>query len=1156
MVRTRSTGQWSKPIRILVAVGLALTTVTGIGMVASWAADGTYAHTHKINSIAQDYDANPGDGQCLTTANECTLRAALEEANVSNDKDHVVVDPDWAKAYETAYLAAHPGYVDDPNTPDDDLAQIIPLSTNNLTWMMRPGGRTQDHQIDGTPNQAGTSGGPTGSTSDSTGAVYLATNPVTIDLGGKLRIRDATVSDSVTATLFLLNGASITVTGIHQSWTATSTFYVGPKASSVTIEKNISRTPNFHPERFVLVRGGATDVTIENNDLSGYAASEGSAGWGWIVVNGTNSTAANHVKGVLNVSNNTYFTDPNSNGCDSGNVGGCNSSGLRVEQQYVDSIKFNSNTSSNLNATPNGGATTYTARFLNVDSATVPNLEVTNNTVTNATVWTDRPLFDLRGATVTGSATFSGNTITNTTMKGDSTTSLFGFSGWYNRSDQPANIASLIIEKNVITQVASAVTGTVQNLIDFGQVGEAATITKLQISDNVITGITAPVRWGYGIDANGYGAIRLPGGKQIGSGTISGNTITATSSLIPAIVWYGAMTSTGNTTASHMVIQDNHFDGFGEQAVPSYAATIRLNRTGAVTVQRNTFGVNTKTEQSTPNEESNSDNANAPLMVNNYDSTANAKMNTWFPVARTTSATANVAAVITSATESQTPLDTPSCVAEVEIAPPTDPADQVDLASPPNRTPVLTPKPISVDIFWTRATTAEVLLASQPVGDIDHPLDANGHYTLKVPLPTDPNDSRFDHLKVAAMDQSGRPVLDAQGKPVMVFPAGTVLPVSEAGASTGALRIQTHDPNAGDTTVSSQLSRVVTLSGQCGPTLSLNRATPDPVTGDGGQNSPTSGRNIHFTLESSVDIDPASVAISDFSVEGSTALNTRITSVTPTPTDSRLVFDVVVRADDSGDVTVSLPAGTVTGLSGLTNLTPAKSTDVVVEYHNPLVVNPAVLPVILGEPNGKDYTIGVDPSAPAPSAPLTFTVTPDATGATYQVDASVTATGQLGSDTTIHVSAPGLPNGQSVPAGTVVTLSHTLTTTDQDYVGLVVPSQTLQLFSISPQIRITEAVYTGVTGSDNTVDNITAGGARTPVPVGSQLLDGQPVWFTFTVTNISKDDWATSLTDIEVTDDILGVIDTIPSLARGESVTIVYPHNPVAIHATSPTGGS
>ena len=50
---------------------------------SAWA--GPQAHTYTVDSNASDADANPGDGVCATTGGQCTLYAAIQEANADGD---------------------------------------------------------------------------------------------------------------------------------------------------------------------------------------------------------------------------------------------------------------------------------------------------------------------------------------------------------------------------------------------------------------------------------------------------------------------------------------------------------------------------------------------------------------------------------------------------------------------------------------------------------------------------------------------------------------------------------------------------------------------------------------------------------------------------------------------------------------------------------------------------------------------------------------------------------------------------------------------------------------------------------------------------------------------------------------------------------------
>jgi len=89
-----------------------------------------------------------------------------------------------------------------------------------------------------------------------------------------------------------------------------------------------------------------------------------------------------------------------------------------------------------------------------------------------------------------------------------------------------------------------------------------------------------------------------------------------------AIYWNGPY-GANSTTASNLSIQDNSFDGFGDAST----ASVRMYQTGSVTIQRNTFGTSSASRPSTAEEET----STTRVMVNNYDSSSNRKIATWYP---------------------------------------------------------------------------------------------------------------------------------------------------------------------------------------------------------------------------------------------------------------------------------------------------------------------------------------------------------------------------------------------------------------------------------------------------------------------------------------------------------------------------------------------
>jgi adhesin/invasin len=316
---------------------------------------------------------------------------------------------------------------------------------------------------------------------------------------------------------------------------------------------------------------------------------------------------------------------------------------------------------------------------------------------------------------------------------------------------------------------------------------------------------------------------------------------------------------------------------------------------------------------------------------------------------------------------------------------------------------------------------------------------------------------------------------------------------------------------------------------------------------DAEQNDPTLARDLHYTVTSSVPLDPSTFTAEDVTLDAAPTAETvdadrlhpRVVSVTEVAGAEGERFDVVVRVDDSATVTAGVPADAVRSTVGLANTAPASSTDATITFVNPLLVQPPRFTVVTGDPVGADYAIVVRPGAPAPSAELTFTATVDATGTAHGVRLStsdpVIAAGAERTDPVTVTADAG-----DVPAGTAVVIAHTVTSADPGYDGLVVPPARPSLFATDPAIQIRKRAYVGVTDA-STPERVEATG--TEVLTGSRLLDGEPVCWVYTVSNTSADDWTTTLTDVVVTDSdtrlgVGGTIGTIPSLAVGESARL------------------
>ena len=75
-----------------------------------------------ITSTADAVDATPGDGQCLTNANDCTLRAAVQEANALSGPDTITLQ---AGEYKLALAGS---FEDDAATGDLDITDDLTIT--------------------------------------------------------------------------------------------------------------------------------------------------------------------------------------------------------------------------------------------------------------------------------------------------------------------------------------------------------------------------------------------------------------------------------------------------------------------------------------------------------------------------------------------------------------------------------------------------------------------------------------------------------------------------------------------------------------------------------------------------------------------------------------------------------------------------------------------------------------------------------------------------------------------------------------------------------------------------------------------------------------------------------------------------------------------
>ena len=547
-----------------------------------------------------------------------------------------------------------------------------------------------------------------------------------------------------------------------------------------------------------------------------------------------------------------------------------------------------------------------------------------------------------------------------------------------------------------------------------------------------------------------------------------------------------AVSWAGNTasgSAGKLRISNNYFNGYS-------GTSIYLHNTGDVLVEKNTFGAGSASQARPAVAEETRDGVST--LVDNYVN-ANNRINTWYPSADAAVLTTDVP-VGAQQVESPLAADVPVCVATLDVKYPATgpfPSEKVDL-----------------DLYWTQDRTAEIYL-----GRVEQVSGSAAKLVLDLPVGA----QKFPSTVVGEFDTAT--IVDAA-----------------TGKAGGYVRMQTIG-NSG--TQSSQFSRTVGFSGNCRPELTINQAEK--------QNDSTLARDLHYTIESSLPLDPDSVsaAVVDVTAESvpetldAARLNPRSVVVSPVEGTANKKFEVVARVDDSALVTAAIAAEKVSSTGGLKNVAAAKSTDRTITFINPISTKPSSFTLVTGEPDGKQYGFSIASGAPTPSADLSFTGVLDQAGIDNNVNLSTTksiiAAGKTSSDK-VRVTA----DAGDVVANTPVSIAHSVTSEDTNYDGLVVRAATVKLFSTDPSIRITKRAFVEV-GDSSTPEQIMSTG--TEALSGTRLTDGQAVCFVYQVSNISADDWATKLTDVTVTDSDArlgaeGVIGTVAELGVGQSTLL------------------
>jgi len=649
-------------------------------------------------------------------------------------------------------------------------------------------------------------------------------------------------------------------------------------------------------------------------------------------------------------------------------------------------------------------------------------------------------------------------------------------SGWNNNTINGLTFTNMLIQ-NLSSQLAFQFREA-SNPGNTTYATRSATISDLVIENNAF------------IDNQGNGTdqyhafITLPSGTHLtGTNSISNNVFTrASSGNYYAIYYYGPVTSSTSLPPSGLTINNNYFNGY------TSGATIRMERAGLVTVMGNTFGISTGSQSAPGTNEEYTDSAS--VMFNTFHSpnySTNQSIRTWAPTATAWVVSDEHPAPSSGALEVEDPLNgaMPTCPVTVQVS-------KITVTDNNSQAPG---SPVTLQAYWTKKQTAEVYL-----GQVTGVTGSDATLLLQLPVGTIPLHDGITDTATIVDSSSG-----SDGNP------------------TGFIRLQTHVEDGLAQPESSQYSRMVAVSGTCRPVLKIKQAD--------GMEDLTYGRDLHFTLTSSVPLDPNTISTDDFNITVTPVdnvtiypdqpglLNPRIISIESKPGSNDMEFDIIVQVDDSANVSIAVDADKVASTAGLTNQSAATSTDNTITFINPLVVSPTSFTLITGEESGKQFTIGTVSSAPVPNADIVFTATVDQPDGTPMVSLSTNnPVIQQNQTSPVSVTVKAAATDNPVEANTETTIKLAVKSSDPNYNGLVMPKVTPYLFSTDPTIQVTKQAYTGMTDM-STVENITnPGNGGVLTPPGTRLMDGQTVCFVYTVTNTSKDNWPTSLKNIVVTD--------------------------------------
>jgi len=406
-----ATPRWWR--RAATAAATVIAVAVGSFLVAVSAQAVSYAFViDSLDGTVAARDVTPGDGLCRTATGTCTLLAALQESNALNAP---------AGAVTITAAAGLRGNI--------DASVAAQMQTTSVS------GRDA-------------------------GAHFAITAPVSIDLDNRVTVQ--TSVDSVLA-LFHVNASNVSFRNMSQILSGMSSLVMGPQANGFVLDGGSSVTDqNYNPERFLVIREGAQNITVRNYRIQGFYHS--STLTGIFYINAQNATPIRNIK-IDNVQI-TYLSG--SGACNGTDGTGCRTDILqflpRNQNVVLDGFAFTNSSVANL--TDRAGFP-FATDATTGSSVRASNIDISGNRFTNVQgtgTGVNNAFITLPYGAIGGTNRIVGNSFVRATSgqsvavswNGNTTTGNAGaltiaqnyFDGYSDNSVSLTNTGTVTVEKN------------------------------------------------------------------------------------------------------------------------------------------------------------------------------------------------------------------------------------------------------------------------------------------------------------------------------------------------------------------------------------------------------------------------------------------------------------------------------------------------------------------------------------------------------------------------------------------------------------------------------------------------------------------------------------------------------------------------------------